>query len=171
MFNIIKENEKRNNKLKLSMSTKYNKEKLNKISIGIEEDHFSPKRNILKNVGKEICKSQKCLTINKKYNSPTIINEAHKGIQKKGYALYDPILIQICKSAIIREKKELPHYKEIIKKVNTEFGIEDEKFDDDEQINSSNNSKSINNNNLKNNLSSLFNNSDKTINSEEANKK
>ena len=164
-INITKENEKK--KWILSASTKFDKEKLNNISIGIENS-FTPKRNILKNVGKEICKSQKSLTVKNKYNSPTVLNRDHKGVQKKGYAFYDPILIQICKSALLRKRKELPHYKEIIYKVNTEFGIEDEKYDHIDL----HNKKSINNNNnSKSNISLLFNNSDKTNNLEELDKK
>ena len=39
--------------------------------------------------------------------------------------IYDPYLISVCKKAIIREKKQLPNYKEIIRNINTEFGIEE----------------------------------------------
>ena len=42
-----------------------------------------------------------------------------------GCTPYDPYLINICKNAIINVKDELPNYKEIIKKINTEFGIEE----------------------------------------------
>jgi hypothetical protein len=42
-----------------------------------------------------------------------------------GCTPYDPYLINICKNAIIKVKDELPNYKEIIKKINTEFGIEE----------------------------------------------
>ena len=48
----------------------------------------------------------------------------------KGYDLYDPYLLQICKSAIFREKKELPNYKDIIQKINTSYGIENEKYNE-----------------------------------------
>lgn len=41
--------------------------------------------------------------------------------------LKNPLLINQCKKAIARERKELPNYKEIIEKINTEFGIEDTK--------------------------------------------
>jgi hypothetical protein len=67
------------------------------------------------------------------YNSSisySIISPQHRGIKRKGYDLYDPYLIQVCKSAIYREKKELPNYKDIIKRVNTEFGIENENYND-----------------------------------------
>jgi hypothetical protein len=42
-----------------------------------------------------------------------------------GCTPYDPYLINVCKNAIINCKDELPNYKEIIKKINTEFGIEE----------------------------------------------
>ena len=42
-----------------------------------------------------------------------------------GCTPYDPYLINICKNAIINTKDELPNDKEIIKKINTEFGIEE----------------------------------------------
>ena len=42
-----------------------------------------------------------------------------------GCTPYDPYLINICKNAIINVKDELPNYIEIIKKINTEFGIEE----------------------------------------------
>jgi hypothetical protein len=45
---------------------------------------------------------------------------------KPGCSPYDPYLIKICKNAIIKEKKQLPNYKKIIERINTEFGIEDD---------------------------------------------
>ena len=42
-----------------------------------------------------------------------------------GCTPYDPYLINICKNAIYNVKDELPNYKEIIQKINTEFGIEE----------------------------------------------
>lgn len=42
-----------------------------------------------------------------------------------GCTPYDPYLIKVCKNALISVKDELPNYKEIIKKINTEFGIEE----------------------------------------------
>ena len=42
-----------------------------------------------------------------------------------GCTPYDPYLINVCKNAIINVKDELPNYKEIIQKINTEFGIEE----------------------------------------------
>ena len=46
-------------------------------------------------------------------------------INVPGCTPYDPYLINVCKKAIINVKDELPNYKEIIKKINTEFGIEE----------------------------------------------
>ena len=45
---------------------------------------------------------------------------------KPGCSPYDPYLIKVCKNAIIKEKKQLPNYKKIIDRINTEFGIEDD---------------------------------------------
>ncbi len=42
-----------------------------------------------------------------------------------GCTPYYPYLINIYKNDIIKVKDELPNYKEIIKKINTEFGIEE----------------------------------------------
>ena len=41
-----------------------------------------------------------------------------------GCSPYDPYLIKVCKKAIINRKDQLPNYKEVIKKINTQFGIE-----------------------------------------------
>ena len=46
-------------------------------------------------------------------------------INVPGCTPYDPYLINVCKNAIINCKDELPNYKEIIKIINTEFGIEE----------------------------------------------
>ena len=46
-------------------------------------------------------------------------------INVPGCTPYDPYLINVCKNAIVNCKDELPNYKEIIKKINTEFGIEE----------------------------------------------
>ena len=40
-----------------------------------------------------------------------------------GCSPYDPYLIKVCKKAIISRKDQLPNYKEVIKKINTQFGI------------------------------------------------
>lgn len=45
--------------------------------------------------------------------------------------LLNPYLINLCKKAVVREKKELPHYKEILQKINHEFGIEENKNEGD----------------------------------------
>ena len=152
----IIDNNKNNQEIKNSnnfstISNNYNKSfKINPIEI---EDNNSSKGAILRNAGKDLFDSKRYLT--SEQNS--IINLRHKGIKRKGYPLYDPYLIQVCKNAIIREKRELPNYKEIIQKVNTEYGIEDEKIDDNEIFNGNNISEIINNN-IQNNISS-FNNS------------
>ena len=80
-------------------------------------------KNILKNIGEElIINSKNTLTNKHSYKSifsPRNINN------RKLKKIYDPYLISVCKKAIIREKKQLPNYKEIIRNINTEFGIEE----------------------------------------------
>lgn len=175
MSNIIKtkEKDKKNNKIykAFSLSAKYNKQRLNRISLEIEQKNSS-KRNILKNAGNEICNSQKFLTIDNNRNNSQISNSIlsldHKGIKRKGYNLYDPYLIQICKSAVFRERKDLPNYKDIIQKVNTEFGIQGEKYDKIDSYYK----RLINRSSyyLKNKISS-FNNSNKSLDYEKGEKK
>ena len=43
-----------------------------------------------------------------------------------GCSPYDPYLIKVCKKAIINRKDQLPNYIDVIKKINTEFGIEED---------------------------------------------
>ena len=116
-----------------SVSVKYNKSKFQSSPLDIEDTNSS-KRSILRNAGKELMESQKYLTTGEISQdlpfSQSILCLKHKGIKKRGHPLYDPYLIRVCKKAIIFEKKELPNYKEIIQKVNTEFGIEDQKNKD-----------------------------------------
>lgn len=148
--NIKNIQEKENSNNISTLSKNYNKSyKLKPIEI---EDNNSSKGTILRNAGKDLFDSKRYFT--SEQNS--IINLRHKGIKRRGHPLYDPYLIQVCKNAIIREKKELPNYKEIIQKVNTEYGIEEEKINDKDIFN--NNISEIINNNLQNNISS-FNNS------------
>ena len=78
--------------------------------------------------------------------------------------MYDPYLIQVCKNAIIREKNELPNYKDIIEKVNTEYGIENEKTNENKFYNDNklyNNF--LQNNHITSNNISLFNNSSSNL--------
>ena len=102
------------------------KQKRNNITLEIDDVNY-PKNNTLINAGKQLLDSEKYITLdNQNYSFPvaySIINPTHKGIKKMGHELYDPYLIQVCKSAIFREKKNLPNYKEIIQRVDTEFGI------------------------------------------------
>ena len=132
----MEKNEKMNsnNSPKLmAVSLSYKKPKFKINNIKIEDNNFE-NNNILKNAGKELLESTKVTTGNdQKKDDPTsgsIINLKHKGIKKKGHKLYDPYLIQVCKNAIIRERNEISNYKDIIFKINTEYGIEEEKFDD-----------------------------------------
>ena len=122
-----------------SISAKYKKAKINTSPLSPLEQKEKKTRNIFQNAGKELINSNSDNYISTEnhmynsFNSPisySIINPKHKGIKIKGHDLYDPYLLQVCKSAIYREKKELPNYKEIIQRVNTEFGIENEKYND-----------------------------------------
>ena len=113
------------------ISAKYKEPKMNTLPLKKKEKNT---RNIFQDTGKELINSNSdnyLSTENHIYNSPisySIINLNNKGIKIKGHDLYDPYLLQVCKSAIYKEKKELPNYKEIIQRVNTEFGIENEKY-------------------------------------------
>ena len=117
---------------KYSSSAKLDKHKKCNTSLDMNIINSS-KRNILLNAGKElITSSQKYLTTDiQRINSLisySIINLKHKGIKKNGHNLYDPYLIKVCKSEIFREKKNLPNYKDIIQKINREYGIAGEKY-------------------------------------------
>ena len=150
--NIINNNQEIQNSINNSTISKhYNKSfKISPIEI---EDNNSSKGRILRNAGKDLFDSKKYLT--SEQNS--IINLRHKGIKRKGHPLYDPYLIQVCKNAIIREKGELPNYKEIIQKVNTEYGIVEENINDNDIFN--NNISEIINNDIQNNNSTINNSS------------
>ena len=161
-INKIEENISNNISKAYSIPLKSNKSKSNISPIEIENNNSSP-RIILRNAGKELFQEKYLTTEDNRNNfcsSQSVINLRHKGIKRKGHSLYDPYLIQVCKNAIIKEKKELPNYKEIITKINTEYGIENEKFNDNDLYNKykSNFNYSNNYNNLQNDISS-FNNS------------
>ena len=135
MSKINQEEEKSFNNLSkiysVSINSNRNKVKINPLEI---DENNPSKRNIFRNAGKELLDSHRHFTSEENCQNPPfsqgIISWKHKGIKRKGHSFYDPYLIQVCKNAIIRERKELPNYKEIIKKVNTEYGIEDEKFNE-----------------------------------------
>ena len=61
----------------------------------------------------------------KKINVVKLKNNMLYSLNIPGCTPYDPYLINICKNAIYNVKDELPNYKEIINKINTEFGIEE----------------------------------------------
>ena len=81
--------------------------------------------NILKNIGKELIINPNKKGLSNKNSHKSIFIPNSNSSRKK--RIYDPYLIKVCKHAIIKEKKELPHFKEIIRKINTEFGIEETK--------------------------------------------
>ena len=98
----------------------------NPLSEIYKRDNNEPKlakNNILKRLGEQlIINSKKTLTNRKSHKSSFFSSNNNNKKLKK---IYDPYLIDICKHAIIKEKRELPNYKEIIRNINTEFGIEE----------------------------------------------
>ena len=80
-------------------------------------------KNILINTGEElIIKSRNALT--NKYSHKSIFSQSNIN-NKKLKRIYNPYLISACKRTIIKEKKQLQNYEEVIRKINTEFGIEE----------------------------------------------
>jgi hypothetical protein len=117
IFRDIKENEKEDQPIiKLNNPKESNKEKEKQM-----KDKFMNSGNNIFSLNKKsssIKKSKKNYVVKLKNNMLFPINVP-------GCTPYDPYLINICKNAIIKVKDELPNYKEIIKKINTEFGIEE----------------------------------------------
>ena len=145
----------------ISKNCQKQKMKINPLQI---EDNNKSKGTILRNAGKDLFDSKRYYTSEDGSQSmpfsKSVISLKHKGIKRKDHPLYDPYLIEVCKNAIIREKNELPNYKEIIHKINTEYGIEDEKIEENNFDNKNelyNNF--IQNSNIMSNNISLFNNS------------
>ena len=145
----------------ISQNYKTQKKKLSQLQI---EDNNKSKGTILRNAGKDLFDSKRYYTSEDGSQSmpfsQSVISLKHKGIKRKDHPLYDPYLIDVCKNAILREKKELPNYKEIIHKINTEYGIEDEKIEENNFYNKNKlyNNFIQNSNIMSNNISS-FNNS------------
>ena len=96
---------------------------LNPLSARYNRYYNNNDKNIFKNAGEDlIINSNKALTnkhSQKSLFSPRNIN--NKKIKK----IFNPYLITACKHAIIKERRELPNYKEIIRNINTEFGIKE----------------------------------------------
>ena len=92
-------------------------------------------KNILKKAGEELMINPNKALMNE--SSQKSLFSPRYNSNRKIKKIYNPYLISACKHAIIREKKELPNYKEIIRNINTEFGIEEEKHN----INSHNKNK------------------------------
>ena len=107
------------------------KEKQPIIKINIKESDKEKESQIkekLLNSGNNIFslnKKPSSIKKNKKNYVVKLKNNMLFPINVPGCTPYDPYLINICKNAIIKVKDELPNYKEIIKKINTEFGIEE----------------------------------------------
>ena len=81
------------------------------------------KNNFLKSVGEQLIINPKKTLVNKSSHKSIFFsgNQSNKKLKK----IYDPYLISACKHAIFKERRELPNYKEIIRNINTEFGIEE----------------------------------------------
>ena len=97
--------------------------------------------NILKNTGKELIINSKRKIANK-YSKKSIFSQ-NSNSNKKLKKIYDPYLISVCKHAIIKEKRQLPNYREIIRNINTEFGIEESEKNNFEKYNNSPNENKI----------------------------
>ena len=163
--NIIQEKINTFNNSKISQNYNKSKTKINPIQI---EENNSSKGIILRNAGQDVFDYKRYFTSEDASQannfSQSVINLKHKGIKRKNHPLYDPYLIQVCKNAIIREKNELPNYKDIIEKVNTEYGIENEKTNENKFYNDNklyNNF--LQNNHIASNNISLFNNSSSNL--------
>jgi len=91
--------------------------------------------NILKTTGKELIINSKRALVNK-YSKKSLFSQ-NSNSNKKLKKIYDPYLISVCKHAIIKEKRQLPNYREIIRNINTEFGIEESAKDNFEKYNNS----------------------------------
>ena len=91
--------------------------------------------NILKTTGKELIINSKRALVNK-YSKKSLFSQ-NSNSNKKLKKIYDPYLISVCKHAIIKEKRQLPNYREILRNINTEFGIEESAKDNFEKYNNS----------------------------------
>jgi hypothetical protein len=119
IFQDIKEDEKEEEPIiKLNNPKESNKEKEKEKQM---RDKFVTSVNNIFSLNKKSSSIKK----NKKNYVVKLKNNMLFPINVPGCTPYDPYLINICKNAIIKVKDELPNYKEIIKKINTEFGIEE----------------------------------------------
>ena len=98
------------------------------------ENRFN-NNNILKTTGKELIINSKRALVNK-YSKKSLFSQ-NSNSNKKLKKIYDPYLISVCKHAIIKEKRQLPNYREILRNINTEFGIEESAKDNFENYNNS----------------------------------
>ena len=98
------------------------------------ENRFN-NNNILKTTGKELIINSKMALVNK-YSKKSLFSQ-NSNSNKKLKKIYDPYLISVCKHAIIKEKRQLPNYREIIRNINTEFGIEESAKDNYEKYDNS----------------------------------
>lgn len=146
MFNSQKE-ENKNNSNYLSLKTEPNSltnKKVQYLSESLDnknriKNHFklnettNPKNNekFIK-TGNNIFSIKSRSTFNKRSNQKKHVIRLKNNMlfnrHIPGCSPYDPYLIKVCKKAIIHVKDQLPIYKEVIKKINTEFGIEEDHY-------------------------------------------
>ena len=82
---------------------------------------------LLRYSNNETSKNKRINNIFKKYNNKSVKLRKNPSLfsNESVFTPYDPYLINVCKNAIIRIKNMLPNYKDIINKINAEFGIID----------------------------------------------
>lgn len=92
------------------------------------KSEINSKHNIFYGLGKSIYNIKIRLPERPEYNKQISLPLFKTSITKRNMKLsYDPKFINTCKRAIVKIKEDLPNYKEIIKNINTEFGINTQK--------------------------------------------
>ena len=99
-----------------------NKEELNnfKINEKLNTD------NKIKNIYSKYRTNSRSKKNKKKKNIVRLKNNMIYNKDKPGSMPYDPYLIKVCKNAIISVKDELPNYKNILTRINTDYGIDED---------------------------------------------
>jgi len=144
MLNAIKEEENKKNQNYPSLKTEPNlssqKNTKNFSDIPSEKNRLNNKFNFGKtltsknnekfiNTGNNIFNINNRTSYRRKNKKHHIIKLRNNMLLNKdipGCSPYDPYLIKVCKNAIINVKAQLPNYKEVIKKINKKYGIEED---------------------------------------------
>lgn len=106
-----------NNKEKFIFKKLYNNE-INKF----RKPLFKKNNNLIRSGEKAISQKTKHRCI---LTDGELKNSCLNSMRTKRNIPYDPYLINACKQAIFHVKKQLPNYRDVINKINSEFGIED----------------------------------------------